>query len=157
MPNTIKMTVKQALLDNLKLILNDVKQAAEKAHLAAIDEQSVAETQYDTLAIEAAYLAEGYSRRINELSQAITLVSHLSVEQTETIQLGALVKLAGQSVDYFIAPAGAGITFTIESINIAVLSPQSPIGKAMLSHEAGDVITVTINQKEVVYEVIDVQ
>ena len=46
--------------------LHRAKEAAKAAHDAATHEESVAETQYDTLGLEAAYLAQGQAERVNE-------------------------------------------------------------------------------------------
>ncbi|GAA5138069.1 hypothetical protein GCM10025767_19860 [Thalassotalea piscium] len=51
------------LITYLKNELSALVNAANSARAASIDEQSVAETQYDTLAIEAGYLAEGQAKR----------------------------------------------------------------------------------------------
>ncbi len=56
---------------HLKSKIAEAEEAAMNAHHAAIDDQSVAETQYDTLAIEAGYLAEGQSRRIQMLKEEL--------------------------------------------------------------------------------------
>jgi uncharacterized membrane protein len=59
------------IVSSLSQQLQKAIAAANEAHAAAVDDQSVAETQYDTLAIEAGYLAEGQSRRVTEFQQAI--------------------------------------------------------------------------------------
>ena len=66
-----KNKILDAVLSYLYLELSHCEQAANNAHLAATDDQSVAETQYDTLAIESAYLAEGQSRRLIEFKVSI--------------------------------------------------------------------------------------
>ena len=66
-----KEKIIQDILNYLRQELSIIQEAANNAHLAATDDQSVAETQYDTLAIEASYLAEGQSRRVDELKLSI--------------------------------------------------------------------------------------
>jgi len=67
----MKAEVISKILTYLQNELASLSTAAKNAHLAAIDDQSVAETQYDTLAIEASYLAEGQSRRVEALKKSI--------------------------------------------------------------------------------------
>ena len=70
--------------------------AANNAHKAATDDQSVAETQYDTLAIEQSYLAEGQSRRVDEIKYAIQRLHSFPLEALETklkVAVGAVVQL----------------------------------------------------------------
>ena len=70
--------------------------AADNAHKAATDDQSVAETQYDTLAIEQSYLAEGQSRRVDEIRVAIKSLQSLKFEQVSNktcVMMGSLVQV----------------------------------------------------------------
>ena len=70
--------------------------AANNAHQAATDDQSVAETQYDTLAIEQSYLAEGQSRRVDEIRYTIELINNFKYDlalETPGIIQGSLVQL----------------------------------------------------------------
>ena len=66
-----KQALVELIISDLQQALNQAISAANEAHAAAVDDQSVAETQYDTLAIEASYLAEGQSKRVQELQKAI--------------------------------------------------------------------------------------
>lgn len=47
--------------------------SAQTAHETATHEENVAENKYDTLGLEAAYLAAGQSRRVEEIRQALGL------------------------------------------------------------------------------------
>ena len=58
----------------LEAQLHNAKEAAKAAHDAATHEESVAETQYDTLGLEAAYLAQG---QLSESMSAIVTFKHL--------------------------------------------------------------------------------
>ena len=63
MNSSHKLQIIDLILDDLRQAYQGAMHAADQAHSAATDDQSVAETQYDTLAIEAAYLAHGQSQR----------------------------------------------------------------------------------------------
>lgn len=76
----LNLEIKRALENKLK----DAQFAAKQAHDAAIDDQSVAETQYDTLAIESAYLAEGQSRRIEQYRDELIQLEHFMEKLTQT-------------------------------------------------------------------------
>jgi len=144
----MKKLLIQKVISYLQQELSILLEAAENAHLAATDEQSVAETQYDTLAIEASYLAEGQSRRVLELSQSIVLFQKLVIKENFlTISLGALVKLAQDEENshwFFLAPAAAGFKTSIEDKNITVVTPNAPMGKALLGKEIDDDIEVKL-------------
>ena len=66
-----KKAIVALIVSELESELEHAVNSANDAHAAAVDDESVAETQYDTLAIEAGYLAEGQSRRVQELHAAI--------------------------------------------------------------------------------------
>ncbi|OKY25295.1 GreA/GreB family elongation factor [Thalassotalea sp. PP2-459] len=151
-----KKTVKQALLVQLANALEAAKQAAKNAHLAAIDDQSVAETQYDTLAIEASYLAEGHSRRVNELSLAMSQVSNLIIEPHHTIAMASLIQLASQEHHYFISPAGGGLTIKADIQTTIIITPSSPIGAALMGKEEGDEVIVSIGENNMHDEIISI-
>ena len=59
------------IIQRLNADLQQAVQAAEAAHADATHEESVAENQYDTLGLEASYLAAGHSRRVLELREAL--------------------------------------------------------------------------------------
>lgn len=70
--------------------------AAQTAHETATHEENVAENKYDTLGLEAAYLAAGQSRRVEEIRQALGLYRNLVLrdfDEEQGIQLTALVTL----------------------------------------------------------------
>jgi len=144
----MKSLLVQKVIAHLRQELAVLLQAAENAHLAAIDEQSIAETQYDTLAIEASYLAEGQSRRVFELRQSITLFQKLALKQSfQTVMLGALVQLAQDEKAnhwFFIAPAAAGFKVCIEDKHITLVTPSAPMGKALLGKEVDDDIELKL-------------
>lgn len=156
MPKATKRSIKHALLNALEYELNDAISAADEAHSAAIDDQSVAETQYDTLAIEASYLAEGHSRRVNELKTAITQLNQLDIErQLDSVALGALVQL-GSTPDiwYFISPAAAGTRLTINEKTVQVITLQSPLGQSLVGKTIDDDVLLIRGKQKLEDEII---
>jgi len=144
----------QAIIDKTQLVtliiaslteaLNQAITAANQAHEAAVDDQSVAETQYDTLAIEASYLAEGQSRRVQALQGAIQAYQQLiclDFSHGKAIALSALVQLSsGQEKNqwFFIGPAAGGLRCQFKQQHITVITPQSPMGQALMDKQSDD-------------------
>jgi transcription elongation GreA/GreB family factor len=133
--------------------------AADNAHKAATDDQSVAETQYDTLAIEQSYLAEGQSRRVDEIRYAIKRLQSISLDALEKklkINIGSVVQLE-KDIDkqqwFFLAPVAGGYRCTLalqnNTINIVVVTPQSPIGAAMMGKVLDDGISLQVAEKNI--------
>lgn len=152
--NINKQTLVALIINELKQELNQAISAANEAHAAAVDDQSVAETQYDTLAIEASYLAEGQSRRVQELQTAINDYNKLSLfvfNENSTIALTALVQLSKDSQAhhwFFIGPASGGFRCQLAKQHITVITPESPMGLALLDKYQDDDIEVMLGDKK---------
>ena len=133
--------------------------AASAAHAASTDEESVAETQYDTLAIEAGYLAEGQSQRANALAQEKLALESLT-EQTACrghVRLGSLAQLANDEDNnawFYIAPACAGYRTTIDGHEITVITPESPMGAALVGKAIDDEIEICLANQNITDELI---
>ena len=153
--NNIVAQVIAQLQEELSLALV----AADNAHKAATDDQSVAETQYDTLAIEQSYLAEGQSRRVDEIRYAIKCLAALPLEASltsEKVVMGSLVQMEQDLAKqqwFFIAPAAGGYRCQITTgqtlANITVITPQSPMGAALLNKVVDDDVIVAVGTKKI--------
>lgn len=159
------MNKKQIISDILAHLAQEliaVTTAANNAHLAATDDQSVAETQYDTLAIEASYLAEGQSRRVTAIQQAKQAIEQLVIhdfQEDHAISLGALVQLAqenGVKQWYFIAPAAGGFRGVLQQQSYTVVTPSSPMAKALMGKFIDDEVMLTVGGHQRFNEIIAV-
>jgi transcription elongation GreA/GreB family factor len=133
--------------------------AANNAHKAATDDQSVAETQYDTLAIEQSYLAEGQSRRVDEIKYAIKRLQNIPLEALKPklkINIGSVVQLE-KDIDkqqwFFLAPVAGGyrckLTLVNDTINVVVITPESPLGAGMMGKVLDDEVNIKIAEKRI--------
>ena len=145
-----KQALVELIIGDLQQALNQAISAANEAHAAAVDDQSVAETQYDTLAIEASYLAEGQSKRVQELQKAIysyQTLNLLAFDEDKAIALSALVQLNADSQAlhwFFIGPAAGGFRCQLAKQQITVITPQSPMGLAFMGKYQYDDIKITL-------------
>jgi len=147
----MKAEIIRKILVHLKDELASLSTAANNAHLAAIDDQSVAETQYDTLAIEASYLAEGQSRRVQALKRSIAELKALPLKRCQQVRLGSLVQLSqdcGENHWFFIASAAAGFRCETNGQQITVITPQSPMGSVMMEKSVNDAIQLLIGNNQ---------
>ncbi len=152
MPN--KQQLVNIIIDSLRQQLHEAIAAANEAHAAAVDDQSVAETQYDTLAIEAGYLAEGQSRRVTEFQQAIDAyqaLTRFSFDEKSKVTIGSLVQLAADITKnhwFFIGPAAGGFRCQLSEQNITVITPASPMGVALLGKQQDDDVEVILGENK---------
>ena len=127
--------------------------AASTAHSDAIDDQSVAETQYDTLAIEASYLAEGQSRRVMEYQAALKAYQQLKLSdfnENTPVTLTALVQISEDQPCknwFFIGPFAGGFRCNLNDQKITVITPTSPMGQALIGKSQDDDIEVKLGLK----------
>lgn len=162
----MKLQLIKKIVNHLNEELDILLVAANNAHLAATDDQSIAETQYDTLAIEAGYLAEGQSRRVDELKDAIASFEQLSEviikspSNHNQVQLGSIVQLSKDQIVnqyFFIAPAAAGFRCMIEDKSFTVITPQSPMGKALINKILDDEVSIQLGNSQLNDEIIYIE
>jgi len=149
-PKVDKKLLVSLIIKNVKQELSQAINAANEAHAAAVDDQSVAETQYDTLAIEASYLAEGQSNRVKVLQDALfsyEVLPLLTFDENKPIALSALVQLNADKSNqhwFFIGPAAGGFRCQLNEQHITVITPDSPIGKVLMGEYIDEDISVML-------------
>lgn len=130
--------------------------AANEAREAAIHDESVAETQYDTLGLEASYLAHGQSKRVQTLEMNLADYRSMPVrvfDQDTAVGLSALVTLEtpqGEQKHLFIGVAGGGIQISADGVPVTVITPDAPLGKALVGQFCGDTVTLPLGEYEIV-------
>ncbi|MCX2983443.1 transcription elongation factor GreAB [Halieaceae bacterium IMCC14734] len=143
-----------AIVKKLQLELSTAVTASEQAHDSATHSENIAANKYDTLAVEAAYLAHGQSMRIAELKQSIALYQNFqrpTFNAHATIQTGALVCIEddeGQQRRFLIGPAAGGLSIDGEQGLIQVVTPTAPLGQALMGKRVDDEVDWEINQRK---------
>jgi transcription elongation GreA/GreB family factor len=84
-------------------------------------------------------------------SDALTAFRPLPLPSTAAVTVGAIVEIedddSGEGRTFFLAPVGAGMTLTgpCGDGHLSVVTPASPIGRAVLGRKAGDVVDITVD------------
>lgn len=139
-----KKKLLRLITEKLAADLEVAVRAAQTAHETATHEENVAENKYDTLGLEAAYLAAGQSRRVEEIRQALGLYRNLVLrdfDEEQGIQLTALVTLLnadGSRRTVFLGPEAAGLKIDCEGREVLVITPRSPLGQSLIGRHPGD-------------------
>lgn len=74
-----------------------------------------------------------------------------AMAETARVAVGAIVEIedadSGEGRTFFLAPVGAGVTLTGPGGDghLSVVTPMSPIGKAVLGKRTGEVVDVTVD------------
>ena len=142
-----KTDVIPAIIQELEAQLATATAASKQAAETATDEESKAETKWDTQGLEASYLAAGQAeqaRVIGESLQSMKRFLDNIQSDSEVITAGSLVEcdLNGATDWFFVSPVGGGLTVEIEDIVVTVLTPQSPLGSKILRKNVGTVFTL---------------
>jgi hypothetical protein len=138
---------KAALFAQLKQALE--AEAAKAGRLAretaeaANHPEAKPDSDKDTRKIELSYLAAGQAARARELEAGVALVSGLAAlpfGEGRPISAGALVTLAvdGEIQRVLMSPAGGGLTLADPAGKVRVVTPQAPLGRALLGRFSGD-------------------
>jgi transcription elongation GreA/GreB family factor len=157
-----KFLLQQRVLEQLAEDLLRVEQAARAAHETATHEENVAENKYDTLGLEAAYLATGQARRADAIRKAIANWRQFRprpYDATKGIQIGALVSLVDsddKQQQLFIGPDGGSMRLIIGAQLVQVISSETPLGGAMLGKGEGDEVSILVARLRQQFEVLRV-
>ena len=119
-------------------------QAAKSSHDAATHEDNVPDSKYETLALEASYIAQGQANRAEQIRRTIDIYRQMGLqtfnEQTP-IRLSALVLLeddAGRRRQVFLGPAAGGLKLEHLGQEIMLITPDSPLGRQLLGAQTGE-------------------
>ena len=156
-----KRKLLESILAQLELNLNSAKDSAKISREAATNEESKPENEYDTRALEASYLAGAQARRVAEIEELISFFKFTAIKDfkaTEAIAATALVQvmLDGKKNYLFMMGKGGGLSFMAEGHNVQIVTPNSPLGEALLDLHAGDTAVVEIGADDIEYEIISV-
>ena len=151
----------QIILNELSKKLSIATQAALAAHDEATHEDAKAENKYDTRGLEASYLAGAQSERAVQLQSAVAYFENLALkplEAKEIIAATALVELEleGKVAWYFLSSQEGGLEVECEGEKVFVLSPQSPLGSALMGKSEGDDVAVKTPTGVREYEILSV-
>lgn len=153
-----KQALRRQLIEQLVERLSGFDKSAREAHAEATHEQNKAENKYDTRAIEASYLAEGQARQAADVAASIQMLEAMPLRDfgpAVAIAPGALVQLEGNGgVDwYLLTPCAGGAELVSEGGPVLVVTPQSPLGGAMLGLMTGGTFKLQFGRERVLYKV----
>ncbi|MGC6369490.1 GreA/GreB family elongation factor [Pseudomonas sp. K2I15] len=158
-----KHAVHQLVLDKLAVDLDIAQRAAQTAYETATHEENIAENKYDTLGLEASYLAAGQARRVEEIKQALTLCQNMQLrayDDQRGIEVGALLGLVDENDRQqwlFLAPDGAGLKVDVAGQPVTVITPRSPLGKSLLGKFEGDEVEILVGGARQQFAVTEVK
>lgn len=150
---------KQFLIDQLTARLEASARAAldasEAAAVEAKDGATPAEKREDArAAVELGTIGRAQDQRARRAMAELDALKTFRPTVSRTgaaVTLGALVEIedcdSGEGRTFFLAPVGAGVTLTGPDGDgfLSVVTPASPVGKAVVGRKVGDVVDVTVD------------
>lgn len=143
-----KATLLTRIVAALETDMEVLRRAAQTAYETATAEENIAENKYDTLGLEASYLATGQARRTAEIRQALLIYQQLVLRDYDPargIQIGSLVTLedeAGAQRQVFLGPEAAGLKIGEADALVTVITPRSPLGQQLIGKKVDDEVSL---------------
>jgi transcription elongation GreA/GreB family factor len=158
------VSAKTDLRDELAHLLAADLETRQRAYRAAREgathEEAKPENDKDTRALEQSYLARGEAARVDELTLALAEVRAMNVRRfrpDEPAAVGALVTTEGEGARarLWLAPHGGGIRLADGAVQ--VVTPRSPLGRAIAGKTAGDECEVVLGGRTREVTIVEVQ
>jgi transcription elongation GreA/GreB family factor len=147
------------------------RRAGEEAREAARSMQTESEKKEDgRAAIEFGSLAAGQSARARKVQEELAQLATFwnrgvpPFSSKSAVALGAIVDVAvegeggEQERTFFVLPVGAGVELTGPGGDgfLSVITPASPVGRALIGRRAGESVEVTINRETREWRLVEV-
>jgi transcription elongation GreA/GreB family factor len=137
-----KSNIVQALLTELEKELRRQLAAQETAAAGATHSEARAETKWDTCGLEQSYLARGHAQQFEALARHVEELQAFEPPDFSGCPVGpgALVEveMGTEQMFFFLLPCGGGIELDIDGHEVTVITPESPVGAALLDKQPGD-------------------
>jgi transcription elongation GreA/GreB family factor len=143
---------KEALHAALCVLLRGELDAAIRVHKTAKEgathSEARPENDKDTRALEQSYVARGQAMRVRDLELALTTTEKMLLRafaDGDPVALGAVVVTSEEDVEtiFMLAPHGGGHTIG----RIKIVTPEAPLGRALLGKHVGDTCEVMLAGK----------
>lgn len=157
-----KETIVRLIIEKLETNLSVLLDAAKAAHDAATHEENIADNKYDTLSLEASYVAQGQANRAQSIRFAIDAYQKLSLQsfnENSAIAVTALVSLEaedGSPMLVFLGPHAGGLKVGEHGREVVIITPTSPLGKGLLGKLQGDTVNLRVDEVVKELEIVDV-
>jgi transcription elongation GreA/GreB family factor len=147
-----KVMLIEQLAARLRESASVARRAGEDAAVAAREGATPAEKREDArVALEQGGLARGQSQRAAQAETQLSILEtfrQTPLTKARTVALGAIVEVEdnSQGRTFFLAPVGAGVELSGPDGDgiLSVVTPQSPVGRAVLGRRVGDTVEVIV-------------
>ncbi len=155
--NIDKSEILALIVEQLDADLSVLEQAVAMAHDTATHADCLGSSKYETMGLEASYLAQGQGIRLLEIERSQIWFKALELaEPTAVVAMSSLVELVNDAAEHqvvwFAAQAG-GLKVHYGEIEVTVITLKSPLGRILLGKVVGDEFEIDIAGKQRSYYV----
>lgn len=152
--------LRDELLAQLQAELDRMERAQKVTREGATHEEAKPEDSKDTRALEQSYLARGQAIRVEDQRHAVAEVAAMGLRDfgaADPVALGAVVTVGeeGQESALFMAPQGGGAV--LAGGLIRVVTPSSPIGRALIGRRLGEEVELQAGKGARLLEIVAVR
>ena len=152
-----KSEILTLIIEQLRADLATLEQAVAIARDTATHSDCLGSSKYETMGLEASYLAQGQGARLLEIERSLEYFKRLKLtESASVIGLSSLVVLDDEEGEHqllWLAAEAGGLKIQYGNLTITVITPKSPLGRTLIGKAAGDDFEITIAGKSRDYEV----
>jgi transcription elongation GreA/GreB family factor len=150
----------EALTEALVFKIQTATDRAKATARSATHAESKQENDKDTRALEETYLAAGQAQRVAELELDLLEMRALARQiPGDTVAVGALVEMEdddGVVRRLFVARRAGGVSASVGDEQVQVVTPGSPVGRALIGMEEGDEVRLIRKGGPRTYEIVGV-
>ena len=150
-----KRKVFEWVVERLEQEIGQMKTGYEEARRTSIEAPGRMQSRYDTMGVEAAWVADGLARNIEGKLQSLSVLRAFNLPASPPrVALGCIAgvghDMKATEAAYFLLPGCGGLVIPAEvsSYEIRVITPQSPIGRELLGKAVGDDVRVRRQRPE---------
>jgi len=155
-----KQTALQCMIEQLSSDLLMLEQAVALARDTATHADCQGSSRYETMGLEASYLAQGQGTRLLEVERSLKYFKKLTVNAcTAEVVLSSMLLLADEQDHQqmlWIASEAGGLKVQCGETEITVITPRSPLGSALMGKINADEVVVNLAGRTRHYEIINV-
>jgi transcription elongation GreA/GreB family factor len=161
-----KRTLLESLVAKLEEEVVRATEVANRTRQDATHPEARAENDKDTRALEQTYLARGQAQRAVDVEEAVRKLRFLELRSfgvDDAIALSALVQLQSDDESdepgrwYFLVPVGGGVNLVGGQDRVDTLTPEAPLGRALIGRQCGEDVTLRIGGKAKIWVIAAVQ
>ena len=139
-----KTTLLGEIIQKLEAEIKQLRESFEEAKLTSIEAPGRMQSRYDTMGVEAAWVADGLAKSLEEKVEGVYKLKNFRMpEDPERVSIGCLVGIGPDNGDvesiYWILPACGGITIPIDNnLTLQTVMPQAPVARALIGKSLDD-------------------